>query len=414
MTYDAIIIGGGPAGSTTGLLLARAGWSVALVERQRFPRAKVCGEFVSAPSLQLLHELGIDESLIQSAGPEVRSLGLFVGGKSVVTEMPHAQTPGYPWGRAVPRERLDLLLLTEAANAGAEIRQPWSLAEVSKKNNSFYCTIRSKESGEIDRLSSRLVIAAQGSCGHRSPLQQRELSPRASDLFAFKARFRNCDLSPDLMPLVMFPGGYGGMVYTDQNRTSFSFCIRRNILEQCRHRCPNRKAAEAAFAYIRQSSAVVSQVFAQASLEGQWYSIGPLRPGVQACGCGGGIFFVGNAAGEAHPIIADGINMAIQSAWILCQLLASTAPSELGNQALTIISRLYAKQWMREFGPRIRSGSLFATIAMSSKNMWGGILCERLPRLLQLGAILSGKTRSTITPINSLPHFSCVQPGEMG
>ncbi len=413
MTYDAIIIGGGPAGSTAGLLLARAGWSVALVEKQQFPRAKVCGEFVSAPSLQLLHELGIDESLVQSAGPEVRSLGLFVGGKRVVTEMPHTQTSGYRLGRAVPRERLDLLLLTEAAKAGAEIWQPWSLVEVSKKNNTFYCTIRSKESSEADRLSSRLVIAAQGSCGHRSPLQQGELSPRASDLFAFKARFRNCDLSPDLMPLVMFPGGYGGMVYTDQNRTSFSFCIRRNILEQCRHRWPNRKAAEAAFAYIRQSSAVVSQVFAQASLDGQWYSIGPLRPGVRTCGCGG-IFFVGNAAGEAHPIIADGINMAIQSAWILCQFLVRTTPSEMEDQTLAIISRLYAKQWMREFGPRIRSGSLFATIAMSSKNMWGGFLCERLPRLLKLGAILSGKTRSIITPMNSLPHFSCVRPGEIG
>ena len=402
MTYDAIIIGGGPAGSTTGLLLARAGWSVALVERQRFPRAKVCGEFVSAPSLQLLHELGIDESLVQSAGPEVRRLGLFVGGTSVVTEMPHAHTPGYRLGRAVPRERLDLLLLTEAAKAGAEIWQPWSLAEVSKKNNSFYCTIRSKESSEADRLSSRLVIAAQGSFGHRSPLQQGELSPRASDLFAFKARFRNCDLSPDMMPLVMFPGGYGGMVYTDQNRTSFSFCIRRNILEQCRHRWPDRKAAEAAFAYIRQSSAVVSQVLTQASLDGQWYSMGPLRPGVRTCGHGG-IFFVGNAAGEAHPIIADGINMAIQSAWILCQFLVRTAPSEMGDQTLTIIRRLYAKQWMREFGSRIRSGSLFATIAMGSKSMWGGLLCERLPRLLKLGAILSGKTRSISAPINSLP-----------
>ena len=58
-SFDAIVIGGGPAGSTAALLLARAGWSVALVERMAFPRRKVCGEFLSATNLPLLAELGV-------------------------------------------------------------------------------------------------------------------------------------------------------------------------------------------------------------------------------------------------------------------------------------------------------------------------------------------------------------------
>lgn len=388
-----------PAGSTAGLLLARAGWSVALVEKQRFPRAKVCGEFVSAPSLQLLRELGLDESLVQSAGPEIQGLGLFVGAKRVVTEMPHAQVSGYRWGRAIPREHLDRLLLRKVAEAGAEIWQPWSLDEVVKQSDGFCCTIRSKESNEVNRLSSRLVIAAQGSWGRRSSFQLEGPAPRPTDLFAFKARLRNCDLLPELMPLVMFPGGYGGMVHADQNRTSFSFCIRRDTLEQCRHRWPNRKAAEAAFAYIQQSSEAVSQVCAQASLDGQWYATGPLRPGILSCGSRG-MFFVGNAAGEAHPIIADGINMAIQSAWILCHCLVGSALSGSNNQNLEVIGHLYAKHWRKEIGPRIRSGSLFATIAMSASNMWGGLLCEHLPWLLKFGAILSGKTRAISAPLS--------------
>jgi heterodisulfide reductase subunit A-like polyferredoxin len=57
--FDAVIVGAGPAGSSAAILLARAGWSVALVEKQRFPRRKVCGECIAASNLSLLDALGI-------------------------------------------------------------------------------------------------------------------------------------------------------------------------------------------------------------------------------------------------------------------------------------------------------------------------------------------------------------------
>ena len=57
--FDVVIVGAGPAGSAAAILLARAGWSVALVERQRFPRRKVCGECIAASNLALLDALGV-------------------------------------------------------------------------------------------------------------------------------------------------------------------------------------------------------------------------------------------------------------------------------------------------------------------------------------------------------------------
>ena len=67
--YDAIVIGGGPAGSTTALMLARAGWAVALIEKSQFPRPKVCGEFISATTFPLLAEFGLLEDVRRTGRP---------------------------------------------------------------------------------------------------------------------------------------------------------------------------------------------------------------------------------------------------------------------------------------------------------------------------------------------------------
>ena len=70
--YDAVIVGAGPSGSTAAILLAQAGWSVALIEKQCFPRRKVCGECIAASNLPLLDALGIGDVFASMAGPELR------------------------------------------------------------------------------------------------------------------------------------------------------------------------------------------------------------------------------------------------------------------------------------------------------------------------------------------------------
>lgn len=65
--YDVLIVGAGPAGATAATLLARAGWSVAVVEKQAFPRRKVCGECIAASNLPLLQALGIDLAAFKAA-----------------------------------------------------------------------------------------------------------------------------------------------------------------------------------------------------------------------------------------------------------------------------------------------------------------------------------------------------------
>ncbi len=101
MRYDAVVIGAGPAGATAALILARAGWSVAIVEKARYPRRKVCGEFMSATNVPLFAELGLSHLMSRAAGPEIRRVGLFARDAEIVAPMPTTASK-----RFVPRIRM--------------------------------------------------------------------------------------------------------------------------------------------------------------------------------------------------------------------------------------------------------------------------------------------------------------------
>ena len=74
MRFDAVVIGAGPAGAAAARLLAAGGWRVALVEKDVFPRRKVCGEFLSTPTHAVLDACGVGEAFREQAGPMVRAM----------------------------------------------------------------------------------------------------------------------------------------------------------------------------------------------------------------------------------------------------------------------------------------------------------------------------------------------------
>jgi 2-polyprenyl-6-methoxyphenol hydroxylase-like FAD-dependent oxidoreductase len=182
-------------------MLARAGWSVALVEKADFHAGK--WRPISATSLPLVQDGGFRAVPFAFRGSEIRRVGLFARDVVLSSPMPRVDGSAWGWGRALGRDRLDSLLLDAAVRAGAKLFQPWKLSALRRTELGHCCTISSgPKSIEIE---APVLIAANGSWEH-GPLSAAQAGAHSKrGLLAFKARFRNSELPADLMPLLVFP-----------------------------------------------------------------------------------------------------------------------------------------------------------------------------------------------------------------
>jgi 2-polyprenyl-6-methoxyphenol hydroxylase-like FAD-dependent oxidoreductase len=385
--YDAIIVGAGVSGSTCAILLAQSGWTVALVEKQAFPRRKVCGECIAASNLVLLDALGIGEKFRAIAGAPLRRVAWCNGDTMIQAPLPQLAGSQYPWGRALGREHLDTLLLERARELGAAILQPCSVQSVDQFEGQHRCTTIDP-AGNALVIEADTLIDAHGSW-QRGPLRDHNppRQPRASDLFAFKANFSSAQLPEGVLPVLAFAGGYGGMVQGDHELLTLACCIRRDRLHRCRQEHRGVAAGEAVQKFLEQEIRVVRETLRGAHREGAWLAVGPIRPRIRRARLATGMFAVGNAAGEAHPILGEGISMAMQSAFLLCERLAGHSSNRVD----------YATAWRRTFAPRIRLAALYAHIAMRPMvNRAVLPLLRRWPRLLSISARLGGKVNCAV------------------
>jgi flavin-dependent dehydrogenase len=192
------------------------------------------------------------------------------------------------------------------------------------------------------------------------------------------------------MPLLVFPGGYGGMVHCDGGQVSLSCCIRRDWLS--RIRAPtSASAGEAVLDHLTDSCLGVRRALAGARRDRSWLAAGPIRPGIRV-GQWQGLFRVGNAAGEAHPIVAEGISMAMQSAWLLARRLIAWRKQSGRAASIHGVAADYGSAWRRNFAPRVYVSEMLAQWALRPTAVSTVLpLLRRFPTLLTWGARWSGK-----------------------
>jgi geranylgeranyl reductase family protein len=170
---DVIVVGAGPAGSTTAYYLAQSGLDVLLLEKSRFPREKVCGDGLTPRGVRALIAMGIN---VSEQDGWVRNKGLRVIGAGKRMELPWPELSSYPgYGLVRPRTDLDQMLARRAQQAGARLREGVTVTGPVLDDRTGRITgVVAKAADEDGRNSAersyraRVIVAADGNSSRLS------------------------------------------------------------------------------------------------------------------------------------------------------------------------------------------------------------------------------------------------------
>ena len=161
--YDAVIIGGGPGGSTVATTLSRAGRSVLVLEKEKFPRFHV-GESLLPFSLPIFDRLGVHEK-IRAAGFQTK-YGAYFWNETNGTTRPvvfaEARDPNHPMAYQVKRADFDDLLLRHAASCGAEVREEATVEDILFEGGRAVGVRARRKDGPSEEIRARVVVDASG------------------------------------------------------------------------------------------------------------------------------------------------------------------------------------------------------------------------------------------------------------
>lgn len=153
---NVIIVGAGPAGTATAIFLAKKGVNALLLEKEKFPRDKVCGDSINYTSIEIFKEMGVyDEILKQNPFP---TNGVFLASPSNIelkTRLVNSK------GLMIERKKLDYTLVRYAVKLGVELAEEFLVTQPIMENNQII-GIKGVHKGKTREIRSKIVVAADG------------------------------------------------------------------------------------------------------------------------------------------------------------------------------------------------------------------------------------------------------------
>ncbi|SHG84050.1 NAD(P)/FAD-dependent oxidoreductase [Winogradskyella jejuensis] len=340
---DVIVIGGGLAGLTSAIHLSKKGFKVLLIEKNGYPKHKVCGEYVSNEVLPYLNFLGFNP--FEFGAKRISEFELTThNNKKITAKLPLG-------GFGMSRHKMDFQLYQLALKNGVEVLQ--DIVEDVDFNNDIFQV----ETKENQIIQSKIVIGAFGKRSNLDVKFQRKFIQKKSPYLGVKIHVSG-EFPEEKVALHNFKGGYCGVSKVENDYINLCYITNFEAFKKFK----DIKAFQDEVLFKNEA---LKQMFQNSKPEFEkpltisqisFETKNPVENHMIMCG---------DTAGMIHPLCGNGMGMAIRSAQIASELIIDYLEGKFDSRAS--FENAYAKRWKKTFSLRLKAGH---TIAYLFRQNW--------------------------------------------
>ncbi|HET8782714.1 MAG TPA: FAD-dependent oxidoreductase [Pyrinomonadaceae bacterium] len=351
--YDVIVAGGGPAGASAAIHLARGGVRVVLIEQKKFPRAKLCGEFISPECQTHFEKLGVAGAMIGSS-PALIDETVFYSSKGHYIAVPSKWFSTGRQAYGLSRAVMDEVLLRSAQDNGVVVYENAHITEPIR-DGARVAGVRVKIDGGLHDFRAPITIDATG----RARILSRKLAhenTKRPGLVAFKAHLDKTKVTPGACEIYFYPGGYGGLSTVESGTSNLCFIIAAEHVKRC-NSDPNIVVRECVMKNPR-----AAETLETADVRSEWLSASWERFGRQHPSPAPGLLAIGDSAAFIDPFTGSGMLMALESGELVAQVILRHQPDRFAR-----LETNYTASYRRAFDSRLRICGLLRRAAFSPR-----------------------------------------------
>ena len=373
MAHDVLIIGGGLAGCGAALYLARRGADVLLLEKDTYPRHKLCGEFLSPESQHSLRAMGVLGDVTAAGAHPITDARL----TAPATPPAEHALPGTALG--LSRYRLDALLFEHAVAAGADGRTDTRVTDVSGRLDTGFVV----ETANGTAHEARVVLGAYGKRARLDRTLDRPFLAENTPYVAFKAHYAGASV-PQTIELHGFPGGYCGCSHVEDDRLNVCWIGHVDALKRA------GGTPEAMIdAALQHNDALADRLHGLERVSDRFEAISQVSLADKTRFVDD-VCMIGDTASMIAPLCGDGMAMALRTADLVAPLVTDVLD---GTRSPSAFRAAYERRWSRTFATRLRVGRWTHRAAFSRTAT--AMLVRLLRWIPPLGRLLIRTTRGT-------------------